>query len=47
MPRIPDVTLPCPSLLDPVMDEANLTGETREAAGTALRATVQLEIPFR
>lgn len=33
-------------LLDRAMDEANLTGETREAVGTALRAAVQLQIPF-
>ncbi|MFC3284027.1 OmpA family protein [Litchfieldella rifensis] len=34
-------------ILDRAMDAANLTGETREAVGTALRAAVQLEIPFR
>ena len=33
-------------LLDRVMDEANLSGETREAVGTALRAAVQMQIPF-
>lgn len=33
-------------LLDQAMDGANLTGETREAVGTALRAAVQLEVPF-
>lgn len=33
-------------LLDQAMDAANLTGETREAVGTALRAAARLEIPF-
>jgi hypothetical protein len=33
-------------LLDRAMDAANLTGETREAVGTALRAAVQLQVPF-
>lgn len=33
-------------LLDQAMDAADLTGETREAVGTALRAAVQLEVPF-
>jgi hypothetical protein len=33
-------------LLDSAMDEAGLAGETREAVGTALRAAIQLEVPF-
>jgi hypothetical protein len=34
-------------LLNQAMDAAHLTGETRDAVGTALRAAVQLEIPFQ
>jgi len=33
-------------LLDQAMDAANLHGETREAVSAALRAAVQLEVPF-
>lgn len=33
-------------ILDQAMDAANLTGETREAVGAALRAAAQQQIPF-
>lgn len=34
-------------LLNQTMDAAHLTGETRQAVDAALRAAVQLEVPFR